>query len=70
MVLQLQEHLESNGILGRFQSRFWPFFGVKTMLVRVMNDSLLILNQGQQTILVMLDILVAVDTVDHRLLLQ
>ena len=53
-----------------FQSAFRPHHSTETALVRVMNDILLAMNSRQVTLLVLLDLSAAFDTVNCEVLLK
>ena len=67
--LQLTEFLERNKLFPKFQSGFRKRHSTETALLKVMSDILLAADQGHVTLLGLLDMSAAFDTVDHDILL-
>nr|KAG5696973.1 hypothetical protein BaRGS_008435 [Batillaria attramentaria] len=70
VVEQLVQHLSSHNCLDKFQSAYRPEFSTETVLLRVLNDALSSLDSGKLSLLVLLDLSAAFDTINHALLLQ
>ena len=67
---QLQAHLNTNGLHVKFQSAYRRGHSTETALLRILNDLLVMIDGGNNAILVLLDLSAAFDTLDHTLLLQ
>ena len=67
--LQLTEFLERNNLLPKFQSGFRKRHSTETALLKVMSDILLAADQGHVTLLGLLEMSAAFDTVDLDILL-
>ena len=59
-----------NGLFPSLQSAYRKYHSTETVLLKVKNELLLNMNNGHVTVLVLLDLSPAFDTVDHDLLLQ
>ena len=66
---QLQAHLDETEALDPFQSGFRPRHDTEMQLVALHDDLLREADRGKVSLLVLLDISVAFDTIDHSILL-
>ena len=67
--LQLYEHMSRNGLHIAQQSGYKVFHSCETVLLKIVNDVLIVLDKGSCCILLLLDLSAAFDTVDHEELL-
>ena len=67
---QLQHYLFGNDLFPVLQSAYHPNHSMETALLKVTNDILLDINDQCVTLLLLLDLSVAFDTVDHDTLLH
>ena len=68
VVSQLFEHCADNAPLPNNQSSYRQFHSTETALLRVHNDILMNMDQQKVTLLVLLDLSAAFDTIDHEIL--
>ena len=67
---QTHDHLQRSGLYPLFHSAYRKYHSTETALLRVPNDILLNMNSQRVTLLVLLDLSSAFDTVDHAILLK
>ena len=63
-------HLNSHNLISEFQSAYLPGHITETALLKVVNDLLTAMDTGKISVLTLLDLSVAFDTVDHDILLR
>ena len=67
---QLNAHLDDNALRDPFQSAYRAGHSTETALIRVKNDIATALDRKCTTILVLLDLSCAFDTINHDILLR
>ena len=70
LVLQQLPHCSEDAPLPSNQSAYRKCHSTKTCLLKVQNDILLSMDKQEVTLLVLLDLSAAFDTIDHNLLLD
>ena len=66
----MSDHLCSNSLLNPFQSAYKPGYSTEIALLEIVNDLLLSLHSGNISIVTLLDLSAAFDTIDHNTLLS
>ena len=70
VINQLNLHLSSNNLLFPFQSAYRQHHSTETALLHILNDLLLSTDSGNISLLTLLDLSAAFDTIDHSILLE
>ena len=67
---QLVSHLSTHNLHSIHQSAYWSGHSTETVLLRILNDLLTSLDDSKISILLLLDLSAAFDTIDHEILLS
>ena len=67
---QINDHLSLNSLFEPHQSAYRKFHNTETAFVKITNDLLLSADDKKVSILALLDLSAAFDTIDHKLLIQ
>jgi hypothetical protein len=70
VAMQLTEHLKVNKLLDNYQSAYRKYHSTETALLKVQNDILNELDNKNVVLQVLLDLSVAFDTINHKILLN
>lgn len=70
VAVQLNRYLKSEKLLEPNQSAYRPQHNTETALVRIQNDLLCAADEGKVSILALLDLSAAFDTIDHGILIE
>ena len=70
ILAQLTRYLTANGLFPKFQSGFRRYHSTETAVLRVLSDIYSAIDQDQVSLLALLDVSAAFDTVDHGILLE
>ena len=70
VLAQLLQHLETNHLLEPFQSAYRRSHSTETALLRIFDSLLQAADRGEVTLLSLLDLSAAFDTIDHSMLLS
>ena len=69
-LLQLQQHLQTFEAIPKYQSAYKKFHSVETALCQIYNELIIRKSAGKHTLLILLDLSAAFDTVNQKILLN
>ena len=69
-VSQLMPHLNRHNLFSSFQSAYGSGYNTKTAFLKVVNNFLLAMDESKLSVLVLLDLSAAFDTIDYDILLH
>lgn len=67
---QITNHIEANNLLPSYQSAYRKYHGVETAMIKMYSDLLETIDKNQVSIVVMVDLSAAFDTIDIPFLIQ
>ena len=70
VAMQINDHMLRNNLYPELQSAYRKHHSTEIALLKVKNDLLMSMDKGHVTLLVLLDLSAAFDTVDHKILLN
>ena len=70
VIKQYISHITNNNLDDKRQSAYKQYHSTETLLTKIHNDIIMSLGKGEITMLVLLDLSAAFDTIDHEILLQ
>ena len=70
MASQIQCHMINNNIFPQLQSGYCSHHSTETALLKVTNNLLMNMEESRVSLLLLLDLSAAIDTVDHGIFLQ
>ena len=70
MLSQILQQVNSNKLLSDFQPVHRPYYSIETALLKVANNLLSAIDDSKISVLVLLDLSAAFDTIDHEILLH
>ena len=70
ILVQLTRYLTANGLFPKFQPGFRRYHSTEPAVLRVLSDIYSAIDQDQVSLLALLDVSAAFDTVDHGILLE
>ena len=67
---QILQHVNRNKLLSDFQSAYRPYHSSEIALLKVTDDLLSAMDEGKISVLMLLNLSAAFDTIDHEILLH
>ena len=67
---QIVDHIESQGLFADFQSGYRKYHSCETAVLKIQSDLLILMDKRENTVLLLLDLSAAFDTINHSLLLN
>ena len=70
VAIQLNDYLEENNLISKFQSGYRKYHSCETATTRIFNDILVMCDKRSKVVLLLLDLSAAFDTVNHKMLIK
>ena len=67
---QIVDHIESQGLFADFQSGYRKYHSCETAVLKIQSNLLILMDKRENTVLLLLDLSAAFDTINHSLLLN
>ena len=70
IAIHLVEHMRQNAIMEKFKPAYKAHHSTEIALWRMFNDVMFNIDRGNDTLLVLLDLSAAFDTIDHQIIVS